>query len=241
MKVVFVLVEPERPGNIGASARALHTMGFDTLRLVNPCPYQEGEAQWLAYGSRELLARAEVFQTLPEALADIDLVVGTSARTRRYKFAFQTCRQLPDLLDAKGASVNRAAIVFGRESSGLSNAALELCDFVSTIPVATTYPSLNLAQAVMTYAYELSRFTQLQASALTGAPIPMRQVEYHHLKSMAGDLLQRLGIDPRRPEYRQILERFALLNQDDLHLVQLLRRHILEALELMPASKTTGD
>ncbi|MGL5332104.1 MAG: TrmH family RNA methyltransferase, partial [Aeromonas veronii] len=86
MKLYFVLVAPARPANVGAAARAMKTMGFDAMRLVASRVHEEEEASWVAHGAQEILTQAEAFDTLPEALADMDLVIATTARERgRYQ------------------------------------------------------------------------------------------------------------------------------------------------------------
>ena len=84
MEIVFVLVEPAVPENIGASARALKTMGFDQLRLVNTQQHLEKQARILAHGSGDILAQAQAYDSLPAALADIDLAIATSAKPRHH-------------------------------------------------------------------------------------------------------------------------------------------------------------
>ena len=86
MKLYFVLVSPARAANVGAAARAMKTMGFDAMRLVGSRVHEEEEASWVAHGAQEILTDAQAFDTLEEALADMDLVVATTARQRgRYQ------------------------------------------------------------------------------------------------------------------------------------------------------------
>lgn len=109
MKLYFVLVAPARAPNVGAAARAMKTMGFDAMRLVASRVHEEEEASWVAHGAQEILTQAEVFDTLPEALADMDLVIATTARQRgRYqhyltpgKFAIKS---VPSRLSTKSPS-----------------------------------------------------------------------------------------------------------------------------------------
>jgi tRNA/rRNA methyltransferase len=80
MQIFFILVEPAVQENVGAAARAIKTMGFSRLILVNPCDYLSGPARWLAHGSGEILDNAQVFPSLKEAIVNFDFVVGTSAK-----------------------------------------------------------------------------------------------------------------------------------------------------------------
>src|SRR5512138_1190124 len=150
-ELYFILVEPAVPENIGAAARAIKTMGFDRLRLVNPQNYPNDKAFHVAHGSRAILEQAEIFPTLKEALQDISFSVATSAKRRSVRFDGHHAATLPALLEAKKRSVTRAAVVFGREESGLTNSEIGFCDLLSYIPMKRKYPSLNLSQAVMLY------------------------------------------------------------------------------------------
>ncbi len=156
MEIVFILVEPQVPENIGAAARALKTMGFSQLRLVNTCNHEDPAAGWVAHGSREILEDAVVYASIVDAVADCQLVIGTSAKLRSGFRELLTPKGLSEQLLAQQALHDRVAIVFGREDRGLSNDELDVCQQISSIPLVNAYPSLNLGQAVMLYAYELS-------------------------------------------------------------------------------------
>lgn len=171
MELVFVLVGPKYAGNIGAAARALKTMGFAHLRLVDPCPYDSGidgdrgPAYQLAMHSHDILDRAGVFGSLEDAVADCDLRIGTTAKLRHHRHSVLTPPQLKDLLVDKQAILARAALVFGPEDTGLTNEHLDACDVLTTVPLAAPQPSINLAQAVMVYSYALSALPALARHA----------------------------------------------------------------------------
>ena len=156
MEFYFILVEPSVPGNIGSAARAIKIMGFRHLWLVKPCDHLDKEAIKMAHGSTDILKTARIFESLQEALSNIDLVIGTSAKKRTAHEDYIDCSLLPEIILKKGNSIDSSAIVFGREESGLTNDELKKCDIVTHIPMITEYPSANLAQAVMIYAYILS-------------------------------------------------------------------------------------
>ena len=156
-----MLVEPAVPENVGAVARAMKTMGFYDLLLVNPCDHLSGPARWLAHGSAEILEDARIFSSVDRAVAGFDLIIGTTAKRRSVKNDYYNLTELPAMLHSKGDTVEKAVVVFGREESGLHNEELKMCDFVTTIPMKTTFPSLNLAQAVMLYSWELSKSRDL--------------------------------------------------------------------------------
>src|SRR5438132_6310704 len=155
MRIRIVLARPSHPGNIGAAARAMKTMGFDDLALVEPRHFPHADATALAAGAADVLERARVHATLEAALADCVLAAGFSARRRDLSHAPASLRDAaPDL--AAAAASGRIALVFGNETSGLSNEELARCQRFVSIPASPPYPSLNLAAAVQVACYELS-------------------------------------------------------------------------------------
>ena len=169
MQLAFVLVEPKVPENVGAAARALCTMGFGELWLVNSDLHTRPEAHWLAHGSDHILENARIFPDLAAVRNSVDLLMGTSAKPRHQRQDWHEPARLRDVLASKGASVATAALVFGREDRGLSNEELALCDLLTGIPMKVPYPSLNLAQAVMLYAWEMSGLSVTATADATGA------------------------------------------------------------------------
>src|SRR5260221_419128 len=154
-RIRVVLSRPSHPGNIGAAARAMKTMGFDDLALVAPRHFPDPDATAMAAGAADVLSGARVFDTLEGALADCALAVGFSARQRELSHAPETLRDAaPSLLDA--AADGRVALVFGNETSGLSNEELARCQRFLVIPSNPAYGSLNVASAVQVACYELS-------------------------------------------------------------------------------------
>jgi TrmH family RNA methyltransferase len=151
--VCIVLVDTTHPGNIGATARAMKTMSQKNLRLVNPLHFPSAEASARAAGADDILARSQQFKSLEEAVKDCDLVIGTSARIRGIPWPMV----LPSECAKKISEgiYSSVAIVFGRESSGLSNEELQLCNLVLKIPANSEYDSLNLAAAVQIICYEI--------------------------------------------------------------------------------------
>jgi TrmH family RNA methyltransferase len=150
----FTLVEPQSPGNVGAAARALKTMGFENLILVNPCNIKDPEAQWLAHASQDILNKAKIFDNLSEAIAKKNFVVATTQRERSFHLPFYTPKELAEKIVSLSQE-HSIVIVFGREKSGLTNEEIRECDAISTVPAFTKHPALNLAQTVMIYCYEL--------------------------------------------------------------------------------------
>ncbi|TNV18907.1 tRNA/rRNA methyltransferase [Buttiauxella sp. B2] len=161
MRFLIILVAPARAENVGAAARAMKTMGFAQLRIVDSEADRQPEARWVAHGSGDVLENAQHFDTLAEALHDVDFTIATTARSRAKFHYYATPQQLVPLLEEKRNWVGTAALVFGREDSGLTNEELELADVLTGVPMVADYPSLNLGQAVMVYCYQLSALMQL--------------------------------------------------------------------------------
>ena len=149
-----VLVEPSHPGNIGAAARAMKTMGLSQLVLVNPLRYPDPQAEWRAAAATDVLDQCRVCASLDEAIADCHWVVGASARPRRIPWPVADVRAAARKLLAEAAA-GQVAVLFGREADGLSNDELQRCNAHLRIPASPDYPSLNLAMAVQVVAYEL--------------------------------------------------------------------------------------
>ena len=217
MDIAFVLVEPARGENIGAAARALKTMGFKDLRLVRPGDMTA--ASWVAHQSQDILEGARQFDSLDEALADVDLSIACTARQRIQKERYVNADECAALLAAKQDSLHRAAIVFGRESSGLTGEEVARCDLGSSIPLAHPQPSLNLAQAVMVYAWELRKQPAAQDH---------RSVDdhtYQHTRAALQEGLAGLGIASSENLHQWLEELLPLADDRELGLVrQLLRR-----------------
>ena len=153
----IVLVEPNHPGNIGGAARAMKVMGLTQLALIRPQRYPDPQAEWRAAGALDVLDGAQLFDSVAAAVADCQLIIGTSTRSRSIPW--------PEV-DARGAAPRihvhapgqRGAIQFGREARGLTNDELQRCHVHLLIPANPDYPSLNLAMAVQIVCYELYQY-----------------------------------------------------------------------------------
>lgn len=150
----IVLVGTTHPGNIGAAARAMKTMGLSQLSLVSPRMFPCEEATSRASGSDDILERAQVCDSLNEALHGVSLVIATTARLRAVSWPVMTPGEMATKV-MEQASSSQIAIVFGREHSGLTNEELAFCQAAVKIPTDDEYSSLNLAAAVQIIAYEL--------------------------------------------------------------------------------------
>jgi TrmH family RNA methyltransferase len=150
----FVLVGTTHPGNIGAAARAMKTMGLKHLHLVAPKQFPCAEATTRASGADDILAKAVVHEHLASAIAGCHQVYGMSARLRHFHVPLMNPREAVQSLENFDDD-SQIAIVFGREHSGLSNDELDRCQVLVNIPANPEYSSLNLAAAVQVFAYEL--------------------------------------------------------------------------------------
>ena len=153
----IVLIETSHPGNIGAAARAMKTMGLSRLVLVRPRDYPSAEATARAAGADDVLAQAEVYETLEDAIADCILVIGSSARSRRIEWAGLSTTESADSLLEQAQHGQQVALIFGRERTGLSNEELVCCQQVAAIDANPAHSSLNLAAAVQVFCYEIRK------------------------------------------------------------------------------------
>ena len=199
--VVVVLSHTSHPGNIGAVARAMKTMGLSELRLVNPDTFPSEIASARAAGAADVLAAAQVFTSFKDALADCVYVVGSSARGRDF---------VGEVTDARAAATRlieatpqgKVALVFGCESSGLTNAEVTLCQTLAFIPTNPDYSSLNLGSAVQVFACEL-RMAAAMTQGYTAPEFQLAtQAEIDALFVHMEDVLTEIGFynpdNPRR-------------------------------------------
>lgn len=166
-QIKIVLVETSHPGNIGAVARAMKTMMLSRLFLVNPKVFPHADATARAAGADNLLAQATICESLQEAVADCELVIGTSARSRSISWPELSPRECAELCVHHGQPKN-VAIIFGRENSGLKNHELDLCHYLLHIPCNPDFSSLNIAAAVQIVCYELMQAAGAPARAPIG-------------------------------------------------------------------------
>lgn len=159
-----VLVEPRNAGNIGSVVRAMKNMGIAHLRLVNPVSYRdEGEQKKMGYRSQDIVANSKEYPSLAEAVADMNLIFLATTKEGKWKQDFL----LPEdaaRLAAQRLHKEKIALVFGREDSGVTVDEGQLADFCIHIPMAGSYPSLNLSQAVLVILYEVFKQTGVTPS-----------------------------------------------------------------------------
>ena len=208
--VRFVLSETSHSGNLGGAARALKTMGFQHLGLVAPRCAIDATAHALASGADDVLQGATRYPDLDAALADCVYTVAATARPREHS---------PEVSDARAAALRLAeaaargpvALVFGNETSGLSNRDIQRCDALAHIPANPAYSSLNLAAAVQVFAYEMRMACGASVPAAAGdADRAATRGEVEMLLLHAEQVLGQIGFfDPRNP--KRLLQRLRRL------------------------------
>jgi len=190
----IVLVETSHPGNIGAVARAMKNMCLTELILVNPKRFPDDEAEARSSGATDILSSARVVNSLEEAVGDCTLVIGASARQRATDIWQELDPRQCAGVCLKQSEQSPVALVFGRESSGLTSAELDRCTHLMHIPSNPDYTSLNIAMAVQVMAYELRMASQAPVSqAAESVVIPAVTVEkmeglFAHLQQALQDI-----------------------------------------------------
>jgi TrmH family RNA methyltransferase len=198
----FVLVGTTHPGNIGAAARAMKTMGLTNLHLVTPKIYPSAEATARASGADDVLANAAVHDSLDAALVGCQQVYGMSARLRHLPVPVVNPREAVTQIQQQSDDA-QIAIIFGREHSGLTNEELDRCQHLVNIPANAEYSSLNLAAAVQVLAYELKM--SFDPSIEVGRVGEQREAinadDLEHLYSHFEQSLIKIGfLDPGQPK-----------------------------------------
>lgn len=222
----IVLVDTSHPGNIGATARAMKAMGVSDLRLVAPDRFPDAAATARAAGADDILAAAQVHDSLAAALVGATMVYATSVRGRRIDWPTLSPRAAAS--EIMHAATAQVALVFGSERTGLSNAELDLCQRLITVPTVADFSSLNLAQAVQICLYECHLLTaaptlperRRRASERAATAAEVEQLKLHCLRVMEAVGYHRAA----RPKLldrrlRRLLGRAALVDSE----VQILR------------------
>ncbi|MBU1239530.1 tRNA (cytosine(32)/uridine(32)-2'-O)-methyltransferase TrmJ, partial [Myxococcota bacterium] len=174
--LAVILVEPEHPGNIGSTARAMKTQGIDRLLLVNAIPFSQ-ETWWLAHASEDIVENALHFPTLEEALRGFSRVYATSAKPHQGYNNLAIREAAPVLCEL--AVTQPVALVFGPERTGLRLNELAMAQGILTIPTLHHYPSLNLSMAVTVLLHEL--YHGVPSNVLLETPDAPTPEEIHSL------------------------------------------------------------
>src|SRR5581483_505625 len=177
MKVRIILVEPHEAGNVGAAARAMKNFGFTDLWIAGKRPLRlDNVSEWWAKGASDLLETVTRADSLEEALADVHLSVATTAVRGRQVFEQLSPHEVAELAFEHLNEEQILAVVFGREESGLSGREVAMCRRTAVIPTSPAFPTMNLAQSVAFFCYELGRGLRPAAKKQEPAPSHLLQV-----------------------------------------------------------------
>ena len=222
----IVLCRPSHPGNIGAAARAMKTMGLTDLRLVAPERFPAKEAQWMATHAVDVLENAKVHGDLNDAISDCTAAFALSARGREWS---------PQVLDVRTAAMRArelsppVAFVFGSETAGLTNDEMFACQYLVHIPASREFSSLNLAQAVQVVAYELRMAVDVAipfARVEKQATVEDREGLYQHLELAAVQSGFMTPASRLRERWRRLFSRVPALEREEVNIM----RGLLKAL-----------
>ncbi len=241
-QIRIVLVAPSDPGNIGAAARAMKTMGLKRLYLITPEAFPHPKASIRASNALDILADVTVVDSLEEAIQDCHLVFGTSTRERELNWVSLTARESAEKIVEMPQQ--EIAILFGRERSGLTNQQLQRCHFQINIPANPDYSSLNLASAVQIVCYECRlAFLQKKATLIEkqGNLASVGQLEYfyQHLEAVLSsvEFLQPFRSQQIMDRLRRVFSR-AELDETETKIL----RGILSAIQKkLPSADRSND
>lgn len=225
-RIRFVLCRPSHPGNIGAAARAMKTMGLADLRLVAPERFPAPEAEWMATNAADVLDSAKLYGSLGEAIGDCVAAFALSARPREWS---------PQVLDVRAAAARAVeyegdvAFVFGNETAGLTNEEMFACQYLVHIPASAQFSSLNLAQAVQVVAYELfmTNPPALHARSEKLATVEDLEGLYAHLEQAALSTGFLASGSRLRERWRRLFSRVPALEREEVNILRGLLRALL--------------
>lgn len=198
-RIRIVLSRTSHPGNIGAAARAMKAMGLKQLWLVSPARFPDEAAVARASGASDLLEHAQVVDSLQEALADTVFSAAVTARRRELSLPRRAAREAATEIVGR-CSTGTVALVFGNETSGLSNEEVGLCSMPVVIPTTPGFSSLNLGAAVQVLTYEL-HLAAAQPRILEDQGAPATHAEFEAFMVHLEQAVTRSGFhDPRHPK-----------------------------------------
>jgi len=205
-RVHIVLVEPKNAGNIGSVVRAMKNMGLSRLHLVNPVPFRdEAEQRKMGYRSQEIVAGAREFTCLSDALKGISLVFLATAKQGKWKKDFLSPAQAAERIAS--SSGEKIALVFGREDKGVTTDESQLANYFVRIPMAGTYPSLNLSQAVMVVTYEVYKAV-IESGHASELPRMAEKRSFERITENIWDLMKSLEVrEPNNGLFHRSLKR----------------------------------
>src|SRR6202041_2102403 len=227
--VRVVLIDPSRPGNICAVARAMKNMALSDLVLVRPRSFPHAESTALAAGADDILAGARVVESVEQAVADCAFIAGTTSRPRSYYWEFTTPREIAGRIVALPEE-NRVALLFGSERYGLATEDLNHCNVLVRIPANPEYCSLNLAMSVQLAAYEIFMARE-QPQSHTQLEMPLAPSgDVEHFYAHLHQVLNEIDFEDRTGHLMERLRRLfnrAQLDRNELNIL----RGILSAVQ----------
>ena len=237
----IVLVEPSHPGNIGGAARAMKTMGLSDLAIVRPKRFPDPQAEWRAASAIDVLDAARVVDRLDDGIADCGLVAGTSTRSRRIPWPTLEAADFAAHVTSNGLGGKPAAILFGREVSGLTNDELRRCNWHVVIPANPAYSSLNLAMAVQVVCYELRKAHAAEPPPNWDRPLAsVAQMAgfYEHLERVLVDIEFQTANTPQQAmtRLRRLFGRIGV-DETEVAILRGVLTHVERALVNRTASK----
>jgi tRNA/rRNA methyltransferase len=225
----IVLCRPSHPGNVGAAARAMKTMGLGDLRLIAPEKFPAPEARWMATNAIDVLDQSKVHATLAEAICDCVAAFALSARPREWS---------TPVLDVRAAAARAVeldgdvAFVFGNEQAGLTNDEMLACQYLVHIPANPGFTSLNLAQAVQVVAYELFMTAKPETAKFRSekaATVQDLEGLYSHLERAAieSDFFDPASNSKLHTRLRRLFSRVPAMEREEVNIL----RGLLKALQ----------
>jgi tRNA/rRNA methyltransferase len=227
MHVRIVLVEPKEAGNVGAAARAMKNFGFTDLWIVGSHEERVDDvSSWWAVGAIDVVKSATRVPTLEEALADCHLTIATTAVRGRQVLEQLTPPEVARLAEEQLAEDHRLAIVFGRETFGLSGREVMLCQRTASIPTWLEFATMNLAMSVGIFCYELGKGLRPRATTPDPAPHQLVQRLNNHTRGLLDDIGYFGNNSPDRmcAELQAIVSRAVLTRREASLLLSLVRR-----------------
>lgn len=226
MRVRIVLVEPRDAGNVGAAARAMKNFGFTDLWIAGPGDERTDDVSaWWAVGANDVVESATRVATLEEALVDCHLAVATTAARERHVFEQLTPHEVARLAEETLGDEHRLALVFGRERWGLSGSEIAMCQRTASIPTWPEFPTMNLAQSVAIFCYELGRGLRPTPAAKEPAPHQLVAQLNAHARALFDEVgfFGNMSADRMCAELQALTGRAVLTTREASLLLSLLR------------------
>ena len=189
-QVKIILIETTNAGNIGSALRAMKTMNFSSLCLVNPRDFPSEAVETMAANAKDLIEHIDVAKNLDEALEDINFVVGTSSRTRKVPWPNEPLHKISPRIITEINNKKNIAILFGREDRGLTNDELQRCNLHVNIPANSDYPVLNLAMAVQVVCYQLFIDNSLNSQNIKSEYWDVPMAETNHVQRLINHFIE---------------------------------------------------